>query len=126
MHWNYSRKMLITLSFVFKKITIYKKPKIHGRSTTEYFRSGQSSYDRHHSPTAYLHDKCGLRRQLCTGAHKVTGRYRVAMQKFPQPPKGFYSMDIIIVGVYNKEEGKVSENSFHCSLTTILAMRLGR
>jgi hypothetical protein len=81
------------------------------------------------SLVAYLQDSMVRRRhhqRFRIRTHKVTDPYQVAMHKFPQSPKGLYNMDIIIVGVYNKEERKVSENSFLCSRTTILAMRPGR
>jgi hypothetical protein len=45
-----------------------------------------------------------------TGADKVIQPYGILMHNFPQSPKGFYSMDIIII-VYNDRERIVSKNS---------------
>lgn len=46
-----------------------------------------------------------------TGVDKVIQPYVVLMHNFPQSPKGFYSMDIIIIIVYNDRERKISKNS---------------
>jgi hypothetical protein len=54
--------------------------------------------------------------------------YGVLMHNFPQSPKGFYRMDIIIIIIiiiYNDRERKISKNSSLCSVMTILPLRPG-